>query len=53
MGVPDFAGHMGEDGGWFRYPAGRSAEHINAGTFSRRAPPGLRPRRLRLPHSPT
>jgi PASTA domain len=34
MGVPDFVGHMGDDAGWFQYPAGRSAEHVNAGTFT-------------------
>ena len=34
MGAPDFVGHMGDGEGWFRYPAGRSAEHVNAGTFT-------------------
>ena len=33
MGDPGFVGHAGDDGGWFRYPSGRGAEHINAGTF--------------------
>jgi len=34
MGNPDYVGHMGDAEGWFRYPVGRSAEHINAGTFT-------------------
>jgi hypothetical protein len=34
MGVPDFVGHMGDADGSFHYPAGRSAEHVNAGTFT-------------------
>src|SRR5438093_8429298 len=34
MGAPDYVGHMGDADGWFRYPVGRSAEHINAGTFT-------------------
>jgi hypothetical protein len=33
MGDPNFVGHAGDDGGFFRYPSGRGAEHINAGTF--------------------
>ena len=33
LGDPNFVGHAGDDGGFFRYPAGRGAEHINAGTF--------------------
>jgi len=33
-GNPDYVGHMGDADGWFRYPVGRSAEHINAGTFT-------------------
>src|SRR5262245_3917567 len=33
-GAPDFVGHMKDNAGWFQYPAGRSAEHINAGTFT-------------------
>ena len=33
-GNPDYVGHMGDDEGWFRYPVGRGAEHINAGTFT-------------------
>jgi PASTA domain len=33
-GAPDYVGHMGDEEGWFRYPVGRSAEHINAGTFT-------------------
>lgn len=32
-GDPSYIGHAGDDGGFFRYPTGRSAEHINAGTF--------------------
>ena len=32
-GSPSFVGHAGDDGGFFRYPTGRGAEHINAGTF--------------------
>ena len=32
-GDPSFVGHSGDDGGFFRYPTGRGAEHINAGTF--------------------
>jgi len=34
MGAPDFVGHMGDADGSFHYPAGRSAEHVNAGTFT-------------------
>jgi hypothetical protein len=34
MGNPDYVGHMGDDDAWFRYPAGRSAEHVTAGTFT-------------------
>ena len=34
MGAPDYVGHMGDTDGWFRYPAGRNAEHVNAGTFT-------------------
>jgi hypothetical protein len=30
---PSYVGHAGDDGGFFRYPSGRGAEHINAGTF--------------------
>ena len=33
MGIPNFVGHAGDDGGFFKYPTGRGAEHINAGTF--------------------
>lgn len=33
-GAPDYVGHMGDAEGWFQYPTGRSAEHINAGTFT-------------------
>ena len=33
LGDPNFVGHAGDDGGYFRYPFGRGAEHINAGTF--------------------
>src|SRR5215218_9401252 len=33
MGNPSFVGHAGDDGGFFKYPTGRGAEHINAGTF--------------------
>ena len=33
LGDPNFVGHAGDDGGFFRYPTGRGAEHINAGTF--------------------
>jgi hypothetical protein len=33
MGDPNYVGHVDDDGGFFRYPSGRGAEHINAGTF--------------------
>ena len=59
MGAPDYVGHMGDADGWFRYPAGRSAEHVNAGIFTSAAAtasepggPAAAPRR-RLPRSPT
>ena len=31
MGAPDFVGHMGDADGWFRYPAGRSADTSTRG----------------------
>jgi PASTA domain-containing protein len=33
MGDPSFVGHADDGEGWFRYPTGRGAEHVNAGTF--------------------
>jgi hypothetical protein len=33
MGEPNYVGHVDDDSGFFHYPSGRNAEHINAGTF--------------------